>query len=308
MLKTIGQRWCALLLAALLLLGSLPTALAAEGATVNVSSVEELLRAARQCSLDSWSRGRTIVLTADLDLKGESFTPFPIFCGVFDGQGHTISGLRVAESGSSMGLFRILQEGAVVRDLTVAGTVAPSGSACQVGGIVGVNHGAVQNCTFRGVVQGEGQVGGVVGMNRETGQVSGCTAEGQVAGSTATGGIAGQNEGSLLKCSNSAEVNTSSPDASAPPENLDDALEQIGSSEDAAGGESLLPGHTDTGGVVGLSRGVVQSCVNNGTVGYPHVGYNVGGVAGRQSGYLDRCVNNAAVYGRKDVEIGRAHV
>ena len=101
MLKTIGQRWCALLLAALLLLGSLPTALAAEGATVNVSSVEELLRAARQCSLDSWSRGRTIVLTADLDLKGESFTPFPIFCGVFDGQGHTISGLRVAESGSS---------------------------------------------------------------------------------------------------------------------------------------------------------------------------------------------------------------
>ena len=301
MLKTIGQRWCALLLAALLLLGSLPTALAAEGATVNVSSVEELLRAARQCSLDSWSRGRTIVLTADLDLKGESFTPFPIFCGVFDGQGHTISGLRVAESGSSMGLFRILQEGAVVRDLTVAGTVAPSGSACQVGGIVGVNHGAVQNCTFRGVVQGEGQVGGVVGMNRETGQVSGCTAEGQVAGSTATGGIAGQNEGSLLKCSNSAEVNTSSPDASAPPENLDDALEQIGSSEDAAGGESLLPGHTDTGGVVGLSRGVVQSCVNNGTVGYPHVGYNVGGVAGRQSGYLDRCVNNAAVYGRKDV-------
>ena len=69
MLKTNGRRWWALLLAALLLLGSLPTALAAEGNTVNVSSAEELLRVVKQCSLDSWSRGRTIVLTADLDLK-----------------------------------------------------------------------------------------------------------------------------------------------------------------------------------------------------------------------------------------------
>ena len=34
MLKTIGQRWCALLLAALLLLGSLPTALAADRKSV----------------------------------------------------------------------------------------------------------------------------------------------------------------------------------------------------------------------------------------------------------------------------------
>ena len=301
MLKKNGRRWCALLLAALLLLGSLPTALAAEGDTVNVSSREELLRVVKQCSLDSWSRGRTIVLTADLDLKGESFTPFPIFCGAFDGQGHTISGLRLAESGSAMGLFRILQEGAVVRDLTVAGTVSPSGSASQVGGIVGVNHGAVQNCTFRGIVQGKEQVGGIAGMNRETGEISGCAAEGQIAGATATGGIAGQNEGSLIKCSNSAEVNISSPDASPQPEDLSGALEQIGSGEDEAGGEGLLSGHSDTGGVVGLSHGVVQSCVNNGTVGYPHVGYNVGGVAGRQSGYLDRCVNNAAVYGRKDV-------
>lgn len=301
MLKTNGRRWWALLLAALLLLGSLPTALAAEGNTVNVSSAEELLRVVKQCSLDSWSRGRTIVLTADLDLKGESFTPFPIFCGAFDGQGHTISGLRVAESGSSMGLFRILEEGAVVRDLTVAGTVAPSGSASQVGGIVGVNRGSVQNCTFRGIVRGDSQVGGIAGINRETGEVSGCAAGGQVTGTTATGGIAGQNEGSLIKCSNSAEVNISSPDVSGQPEDVNSALEQIGSGEDTDSGEGLLSGHSDTGGVVGLSHGVVQSCVNNGTVGYPHVGYNVGGVAGRQSGYLSGCVNNAAVYGRKDV-------
>ncbi len=52
---------------------------------------------------------------------------------------------------------------------------------------------------------------------------------------------------------------------------------------------------------MGRSGGIVQSCVNNGGVGYPHVGYNTGGIAGRQNGYLAGCVNNGAVHGRKDV-------
>ena len=63
----------------------------------------------------------------------------------------------------------------------------------------------------------------------------------------------------------------------------------------------LLDGCFDTGGIVGYSSGVVQSCVNRGTVGYPHVGYNTGGIAGRQDGYLSGCTNSGTVYGRKDV-------
>ncbi len=290
------RRRLALLLAAAMLLGNRPAAQAA-GENVYIYSVEDLLRVAEQCALDSWSKGRTVTLAADLDLKGENFVPFPIFCGVFDGQGHTISGLCVAESGSSMGLFRILQEDAVVRDLTVAGTVSPSGSASQVGGLVGVNRGSVQNCVFQGTVQGGSQVGGIAGMNRESGEISGCTVEGQITGSSASGGIAGQNEGSLVKCTNSAEVNTGVPDDS--PRLPDVPLEQT--AEGVERTDTLFSSHSDTGGIAGLSRGVVQSCVNNGMVGYPHVGYNVGGVAGRQSGYLSGCVNNAAVYGRKDV-------
>ena len=63
----------------------------------------------------------------------------------------------------------------------------------------------------------------------------------------------------------------------------------------------LLDGCFDTGGIVGYSSGVVQSCVNRGTVGYPHVGYNTGGIAGRQDSYLSGCTNSGTVYGRKDV-------
>ena len=52
----------------------------------------------------------------------------------------------------------------------------------------------------------------------------------------------------------------------------------------------------DTGGIAGLSTGIVQSCVNEGTIGYEHVGYNVGGIVGRQSGYVYACANKGKIY------------
>ncbi len=33
--------------------------------------------------------------------------------------------------------------------------------------------------------------------------------------------------------------------------------------------------NTDAGGIAGYSTGVIDSCTNEGSVGYPHVGYNV---------------------------------
>jgi TolA-binding protein len=45
----------------------------------------------------------------------------------------------------------------------------------------------------------------------------------------------------------------------------------------------------------------VADCVNNASVGYHHVGYNIGGIVGRQSGRIERCTNNGTVRGRKDV-------
>ena len=78
-------------------------------------------------------------------------------------------------------------------------------------------------------------------------------------------------------------------------------LESTLTGEDSGEAESLLDTHTDTGGVAGYSSGVIQSCSNTGTVGYPHVGYNIGGIVGRQTGYLAGCVNSGSVLGRKDV-------
>lgn len=64
---------------------------------------------------------------------------------------------------------------------------------------------------------------------------------------------------------------------------------------------SVLNSYSDSGGIVGYSSGVVQSCENTGDVGYPHIGYNIGGIAGRQSGYLAGCKNSGHINGRKEV-------
>lgn len=266
--------------------------------SVTISSAEEFISFAKSCSLDRWSHGKTVTLTADIDLSGADFVPVPIFGGTFDGAEHMISGVRIYEAGSHQGLFRYLEKGAVVRDLNVTGVISPSGSRSEVGGIVGVNAGTIRNCTFRGTVRGESSVGGIVGVNSDTGSVIECSASGTVVGTSAAGGIAGRSEGNLLKCSNSAGINLTNPDNS---ENLIEFDPESYINADNEDETNLLNSYTDAGGIVGYTSGMVQSCGNTGDVGYPHVGYNIGGVAGRQSGYLAGCTNSGTINGRKDV-------
>lgn len=294
----------AALLTAVCLLFSLAQPAAAAGTgEITITTVADLLELTRNCSLDTWSQGKTVRLAADLDLTGAAFTPIPTFGGTFDGQGHTISGLSLTANGSKQGLFRTIQPGGVVENLNVSGTVAPGGSQTNVGGIAGVNGGTIRSCTFSGSVSGKAAVGGIAGRNQETGQIADCAVSGVIQGESGTGGIVGRNLGVLLKCSSSAGINTSERGDSAPSvEDLTDLdLESTLTGEDSGEAESLLDTHTDTGGVAGYSSGVIQSCSNTGTVGYPHVGYNIGGIVGRQTGYLAGCVNSGSVLGRKDV-------
>ena len=300
-----AKRRVALLLALCLLLGSaaMPAA-RAEPEEVTISSVRDLLAFAEDCALDAWSRGKTVRLTADLNLTGRDFVPIPTFGGVFLGEGHSITGLRITAAGSSMGLFRYLQEGAVIQDLRVSGSVRPSGSAVNVGGLVGSNAGAVRNCKFTGTVEGASAVGGIAGLNRETGEISLASTSGAVAGEEFTGGTVGRNLGILLRCENDAKINTAAPGGESVLADIDSLTLSLEDAPAVTGEEDesvSLKSHSDTGGVAGYSSGAIYGCRNTGAVGYPHVGYNVGGIAGRQSGHLDRCTNQGEIHGRKDV-------
>ncbi len=294
-----GKRLLSLLLCLVLLtLSAAPRALAQgteEREIRHIASVEDLQQLARDCQLDSYSRNLLVILDWDLDLSGTEIYPIPTFGGVFDGGGHTITGLRLATDGSHQGLFRYIQEGGEVKNLHITGAIAPENGCCQLGGLAGVNRGTVTGCSFNGSVTGQNAVGGLVGENY--GVIRNCTVAGTVDGKRMTGGLVGYNEGLIDLCQNEAKVNTSISEEALQLEDLRvtnlNAVE-LTNAED----EDVV---SDSGGVVGFSTGVVQDCTNIGAVGYPHFGYNVGGVAGRQSGYLTGCENRGTVCGRKDV-------
>jgi len=266
------QRGAALLtVLALLCTLTLPAAAASD--TVTLATVQDFTNFSKQCTRDTWSQGITVELTADLDLSGSDFTPVPIFQGTFHGNGHTISGFSFEKKGSKTGLFRTLTASAVVEDLTVEGDLAPQGSASQAGLLVGENYGTVSRCAAQGSVSGQEDIGGLVGLNGESGCIQSCTSAAAVTGVTNVGGIAGQNLGTVENSSNTGEINTQ------------------------AGQETP----NSVGGITGLSRGTVRGCTNSGAVGYQHVGYNMGGIVGLQSGEISSCSNTAPIQGRKDV-------
>ena len=105
------------------------------------------------------------VLTADIDLNNEPWTPIGIgedkraedlpYSGTFDGNGHTISGLNVYYGDKNGGLFCYVKS-ATIKNLTVAGSVTySSGDGIAYGGIVGcADSSTIENCTNRCTVTG----------------------------------------------------------------------------------------------------------------------------------------------------------
>jgi hypothetical protein len=255
-----------------------------------IRTAEQLCQLSQQCTLDSFSQGLTVYLENDIDLTGADFSPIPIFCGVFQGQGHTISGLSITGDGSHLGLFRYLETGAVLRDLVVSGTIAPGGTAQMLGGIVGVNRGTVEGCAFTGSVTGQSSVGGIVGVNEATGLVTQCENLAQITGASYVGGITGRNLGTVSACENRGDINTQ----------YQEQTTQL-SLPDLSIDRTDLGVVADVGGIAGQSTGTLLDCQNTGAVGHASQGYNVGGIVGRQSGYVGQCRNEGAVQGRKDV-------
>ena len=101
--------------------------------TIEIDTVEEFLAFAENCRLDVYSEGLYVELTADIDLQNEDFPAIPTFSGYFDGRGHAIKGLAIKHDGSYQGLFRYVEEGAVVCNLNVEGEVQPTGRSWPSG-------------------------------------------------------------------------------------------------------------------------------------------------------------------------------
>lgn len=146
------------------------------------------------------------VLTANIDLKNEEWTPIGIgngtenngatidfpYSGTFDGNGHTISGLNVNYRNKNGGLFCYVMN-ATIKNLTVAGSVThSSGDGVAYGGIVGcADSSTIENCTNRCTVTGNWYAGGIVGWSTDS-DIIGCANFGNISSPFFSGGICGK--------------------------------------------------------------------------------------------------------------------
>lgn len=258
---------------------------------LHITSIERFQHFAEKCRLNSYSQGLTVSLDTDLDFTGKDFTPIPYFQGTLDGNHHQIKGLSLTRDGSSMGLIRFVARDGIVKNLNVSGEIFPQGTQLSIGGIAGKNEGTIANCRFEGSIAGIDMVGGIVGSNQVTGIIENCRTAGSVSASHFLGGIAGENLGVIRKCINRSSINTSA---------KENTLDVKDISLDTITGTESANTVTDMGGIAGISSGVIRECINQGDVGYPHMGYNIGGIAGSQSGLITACQNYGTICGRKE--------
>lgn len=257
-----------------------------------IKTASDFQELAKLCVLDSAADSLHVVLVKDVSLEDCPNLEIPTFGGIFDGQGHTISGLHIDTEGAVRGLFRYIQPEGVVRNLKLSDAViAPGGDADAAGALAGINEGTIEKCTVSAVVSGKSRSGILAGVNEITGVITGCESRGAVSGTAKIGGIAGENLGCIYESTNKATVNAAPDDESLKPEDLQLSL---------ISGPATLSDAADMGGIAGFSGGVIRTCSNEAAIGYIHKGYNVGGIAGRSSGVILDCRNSGAVLARKE--------
>lgn len=155
-----------------------------------------------------------IVLTADIDLANKEWTPIGnhsnIFKGNFNGNNHTVTGMKISGELDRVGLFgecKKFNVDSAIKNITVKDSVICGNKF--VGAIVGsAEEINIENCRSIGnTINGETDVGGICGKigGYSVGKVSQCYNSSKVTGGGRVGGIAGM--GSIAEnCLNTGEI------------------------------------------------------------------------------------------------------
>ena len=234
---------------------------------IHIYSADDLVQLSKSCKLDTYSQGKTVYLDNDVDLSGSDFVPIPTFGGMFEGQGHTVSGLELSGDASHMGLFRYVQAVGTVRDLKITGNIDAAGTLNEIGAVVGTNYGTISGCSFNGTISGENNVGGIAGTNESSGMIYNCKTEGFVEGDHYVGGIVGQNIGTISYCSNTTGVNINASEAVDSAEDLDSLTLPTASDDEDDDVPKKANTSTDVGGICGQMEPFITLDVESGSIG-----------------------------------------
>ena len=266
---------------------TIPAGDGTEAVPYQISTADELLwfadqvnKSAKKSTSMLWAK-----LTGDIDLKEvktwtpignyNSYSDYVEFGGVFDGAGHRIYNLTIANEKAYQALFGRVK-GGTIKNLTVEGTVNISiaNSAAYAAGIVAYGKPAtLENCTNKVKVTAtaKGYAAGVIANVGSGSVVTNCTNTAEISGcGDYVGGIGAIVMSSSIKnCLNSGTiVNTGTSGRSA----------------------------YSTGGIAGsMSSSTISMCGNTGTV--TSTLKRTGGIVGSLGGSVDKSFNTGAITG-----------
>ena len=212
---------------------------------------------------------------------GRGFVPIgnenDSFTGSFDGQNHTISGLTISRLDweDEVGLFGIAS--ANISNIGLLGVdITGSVGSYGVGALVGYNYGHISNSFVSGSVEGDSNVGGLVGFN-DHGNISDSYTDANVTGSgDDVGGLVGDSEGGYF----SHTFATGNVSGSASVGGL------IGENENGLISNSYATGSVTgtnygTGGLVGYNYGNSSISKSYSTGNVTGADYGAGGLVGK---------------------------
>ena len=188
--------------------------------TITIKTERELARYAHDFNAEElpmdyqYNNGWTLKLDADLDMSAYYWEPFAngegqLFYGVFDGQGHTINGLRMDDE-TKIGAAFIGNNVGTIKNLKIDKSAIKGNEI--VAAIAARNYNTIENCYVGSDVEIEGKescVGSVAGwMGYETivgseltPQIVGCVTHAKVTGNMKVGGIVGEiGKGAVKQC------------------------------------------------------------------------------------------------------------
>ena len=319
-------------------IGDLTSVTDEDSKTVTIKSGKLLAALAEAVNARNDYAGYTIKLTKNLDLNGIEWTPIGQkngnkFKGIFDGQGYTVTGLKISEEKAAAFdgyvAFFGATEGATIKNLTVAGSVTGKEAAGIVGkgvnttlenchnkatitateskaaGIVAsLDKGTLKNCTNSGAITTKGAwpAAGIVAWCNPNAAIENCQNFGDVTvtgiGDTSqAGGICGNlgNNSTVTNCSNSGKISASLAGGVA------------GRAKGADAQQIQIVNFTNTGSIVAsnIAGGVVgdaqngvkaENCTINGTVsGTKAAGGIFGSTRGNAQSAVTGCTIGATV-------------
>ncbi len=216
--------------------------------------------------------GKTVKLGADLDMGSFEWTPIGNntssygstykFMGTFDGQGHTISSIKISDveilsqAVFNRGFFG-RTDSAVIKDFTLV--IDYTYAKNNTGGVAA----SASKTTFDGItVKGSMQISSKASAANQVGGIVGLT----------------ENSVTITNCKNEANINANA------------------SAEDTVSNTKNYIKSTYVGGIVGkAASATISDCENTGKIGG---GYAVGGIVGQTyntKSTIERCINSGDI-------------